>query len=247
MLKHIPFYASLLGRTLVKDVKATHSHVLVYGAIEAHSFGTKGCIASNSTIAEETGLAVGTVKNVLSHIAGAEWISVEYKDDLKQIRGVITPLIVIDVPSLRSDTPSLHSDTTVTGELHPRHSTVTRGNSLGNNKKTVRTSSEQSSQGSTVSKHSQLGAEVLKAFETVNPACKRMYGHAVQREACDFLIDEYGLENVKTCIELLPRTNTEKYFPKIYTPVHLRDKWQQWNDEMNSRKKEITNKKNLVI
>ena len=54
MLKHIPFYASLMGAKLYDKDTATTSHVLVYGAIEAHSMGDKGCIASNKTIANET-------------------------------------------------------------------------------------------------------------------------------------------------------------------------------------------------
>lgn len=95
--------------------------------------------------------------------------------------------------------------------------------------------SEQSSHGLNVHTYSQLGAEVLKAFEEVNPACKRMYGHAVQRVACDFLIEDYGLEQVKTYIAFLPKTNVTKYFPRIYTPVQLRDKWQQLEDALVSK------------
>jgi len=145
MLKHIPFYASLIGRDIGRDMKATNSHVLVYGAIEAHSYGQKGCIASNATLAAETGLAVGTVKNALTHISCAGWVRVEYHDAEKNVRGTITPLLEIgtpspqrDTPSLHSDTPSFPSDTPVTVQLHPRHSPVTRGNSLGNSEETVR-------------------------------------------------------------------------------------------------------------
>jgi hypothetical protein len=143
MLKHIPFYASLIGRDIGRDMKATNSHVLIYGAIEAHSYGQKGCIASNATLAAETGLAVGTVKNALTHISSAGWISIEYQDAEKNVRGSITPLLEISTPSLYSDTPSFPSDTPVTVQLHPRHCTVTRGNSLGNSEETDRVGFEE--------------------------------------------------------------------------------------------------------
>lgn len=76
MLRHIPFYATLLNRKLTSGLVARHSHVLVYGAIEMHSMGEKGCIASNKTIASETGLAIQTVANAISHLNNSGWIEV---------------------------------------------------------------------------------------------------------------------------------------------------------------------------
>ena len=74
MLKHIPFYASLLGREITEKIKATNRHVLVYGAIEVHSAGKLGCIASNQTIAEETGLATRVVSLTISDLKKAGWV-----------------------------------------------------------------------------------------------------------------------------------------------------------------------------
>lgn len=71
-----------------------------------------------------------------------------------------------------------------------------------------------------------LGAEILKLFESINPACKKMYSNKTQRSACDFLIETYGFERVKTIIEkTLPKTNGMDYFPRITTPLKLQDKW----------------------
>ncbi len=71
-----------------------------------------------------------------------------------------------------------------------------------------------------------IGAEVLKLFEGINPACKKMYSNKTQRSACDFLIETYGFERVKTIIEkTLPKTNGMDYFPRITTPLKLQDKW----------------------
>lgn len=68
--------------------------------------------------------------------------------------------------------------------------------------------------------------ELIKAFEPVNPACKKFYGNKTQREACQNLIDSYGFSRVKSVIEqTLPKTNGFPFFPTITTPQQLRDKW----------------------
>lgn len=114
MLKNIPFYSSLLGRQIGKTT-TKHSHVLVYGAIEAHSMGEKGCIASNKTIALETGLGEGTVANRISELNQFGWIKVTLND--YNHRTSIVPLLELRVPSLPSEPP-------FTPELTPLHSPV---------------------------------------------------------------------------------------------------------------------------
>lgn len=70
------------------------------------------------------------------------------------------------------------------------------------------------------------GVELIKAFETINPACKRMYGNKTQRQACDDLIENYGFDRVKIVIEkTLVKTNTIEYIPTITTPLQLFQKW----------------------
>jgi hypothetical protein len=79
--------------------------------------------------------------------------------------------------------------------------------------------------GDDVFRHNALGAEVIKAFEEVDPKNKRYYGVHAQRDACDFLIDEYGLEEVLSRVKWLPKLNGQPYVPTITTPLQLRDKW----------------------
>lgn len=74
---------------------------------------------------------------------------------------------------------------------------------------------------------SALIVEIIKEFELVDIKNKTYYGNTTQRKACEFLIDNYGFEKVKTMIQLLPKTNTMEYIPHITTPVQLRDKWVQ--------------------
>lgn len=70
-----------------------------------------------------------------------------------------------------------------------------------------------------------LGADLIKEMEAVDPKNKTYYNNTSQRAAADFLVEQYGFEEVKKRIGVLPRTNKLPYFPTITTPVQLRDKW----------------------
>lgn len=72
-----------------------------------------------------------------------------------------------------------------------------------------------------------LGSEIIKAFETVDPKNKTLYGNKTQRAACDFLITQYGMDRVMKAIEVLPRSNLEPYFPTITTPYELKERWKK--------------------
>lgn len=76
--------------------------------------------------------------------------------------------------------------------------------------------------------HRADGAEVVKAFEGINPAAKLFYANTTQRKACDELIESHGLERVVEVVtETLPKSNRVAYLPTITSPVQLRDKWAQ--------------------
>ena len=68
--------------------------------------------------------------------------------------------------------------------------------------------------------------ELIKLFENINPACKKMYGNKTQRKACSDLIDTYGYEKLILVIsKTLPAIRGLKFFPIITTPLQLQDKW----------------------
>lgn len=96
MLKHIPFYSSLLDRTL-NGKKPKHSHVLVYGAIEVHAMGPKGCIVSNSTLGKETGFTADTISNMISELAKGGWIEIIQGANAKRRAGLM-PLGSVTMP-----------------------------------------------------------------------------------------------------------------------------------------------------
>lgn len=83
-----------------------------------------------------------------------------------------------------------------------------------------------------------LGAEVIKAFIEVDPKNKTYYPNKAQRAACDFLIDEYGLDSVLKVIKILPRTNKINFFPKVNSPNDLKEKWVNLKDSVERKRSE---------
>lgn len=68
--------------------------------------------------------------------------------------------------------------------------------------------------------------QLIKSFETINPAVKKMYGNKTQRKACSDLIENYTFERVNTVVQkTLPKTNALEYMPTVTTPLQLFEKW----------------------
>lgn len=88
-----------------------------------------------------------------------------------------------------------------------------------------------------------LGAELIKEFELIDAKNKTYYGNTTQRGACDFLITEYGFEEVKNTIILLNQTNNLPYFPTITTPVQLKEKWVQLHKAVTKEQGKIQTKR----
>ncbi len=92
-----------------------------------------------------------------------------------------------------------------------------------------------------------LVGEIIKLFEEIDPKNKTYYKNTNQRNACEFLLKEYGLEEVKKRISFLPRSNKLPYFPTINTPIQLRDKWVQLQDAVSRKRGEIKSKVQEII
>lgn len=86
--------------------------------------------------------------------------------------------------------------------------------------------------------------EVIKLFEDIDPKNKNYYGNTSQRKATSFLLSEYGFEEIKKRVSVLPKTNKLPYFPTITTPVQLRDKWVQLQDAADRKRSESLSGKN---
>jgi len=96
-------------------------------------------------------------------------------------------------------------------------------------------------------KNINLVSSIIKEMESVNPAVKKMYGNTTQRKACENLLENYSLEEIKEMISFLPQTNCTPYFPRITTPLQLFDKWTQLKSAMYAKKNELQDKKVDVI
>lgn len=78
---------------------------------------------------------------------------------------------------------------------------------------------------------------VIKEMEAIDPKNKRFYGNKTQREACDFLINEYGLDLVMQVIHAIPHLKAKlPYMPSVTTPVELLDKWVKIRDAIGREK-----------
>jgi hypothetical protein len=86
--------------------------------------------------------------------------------------------------------------------------------------------------------HNPLGGEIIKAFEEVDPKNKTYYNNTTQRKACDYLLQEYSLEEIIKRVTVLPRTNKLPYFPRVNSPNDLKEKWVALQDAVDRLRKE---------
>lgn len=80
-------------------------------------------------------------------------------------------------------------------------------------------------------------SKLLDLFSIVDPKNKTYYGNKTQRNCLDFMINEYGFENVEKVIGLLVKTNQLDYFPKITSPYDLKEKWTKLATALQSKKR----------
>ncbi|RTL06181.1 helix-turn-helix domain-containing protein [Candidatus Dependentiae bacterium] len=100
MLKTIPFMSTLLDREMSNGKKTTHLHALLYGAIEAHSQGKAGCVASTETLSQEVGMHAVSARKYLKELKDLGWI---HYDSSNPRRGKIFPLLGVLFPKNNSN------------------------------------------------------------------------------------------------------------------------------------------------
>lgn len=254
MLKHIPFYASLLGRQLTTTIKATHSHVLVYGAIEVHSFGEMGCIASNKTIAEETGLKQSSVATVISTLAKAGWVAVELDENNHRLS--IEPLMVIEAPLYGHKTP-LQSPLSPNGDLTGEKRSLEDSNrktvidtvNVVKNKEDKDSSSgyqtffkqpKQKKQSKSLWNKKPPGTSGI-TYEQAKEVCQMFanqkggaYLGGLDVEAIMPLIEEHGIDTVRDAMQFAINLEPKEFQIEINRPAHLAQKWPKLIELMES-------------
>lgn len=66
--------------------------------------------------------------------------------------------------------------------------------------------------------------EFLDKFKTINPSYKKYFGNKTQRSAISRILTEYTPQQIDWVFNVLPKTNTMKYAPTIFTPIQFEDK-----------------------
>lgn len=67
-------------------------------------------------------------------------------------------------------------------------------------------------------------AEVIDAFQVVNPAYKKLFGNKTQRAAVERLLASSDKKKLIEIVNFLPKSNAARYGPTITTPLQLEDK-----------------------
>lgn len=138
------------------------------------------------------------------------------------------------IPVCKSILPSMQKHTKTSMQKHTH-------------KRKKETNTKETSNGDPLQVFNPLGAEIIKAFEQVDPKNKMYYGNTTQRRACDFLLNEYGLEETLKRVSVLSRTNKMQYFPSVTTPHQLKEKWVQLQDAVDRKKSELQTKNKVAF
>ena len=209
-------YARFLGETCT----------VVYLSLCRHADNkTQTCFPSMELIAEENGIGRKKVGIALQKLK--EWGIISIKEDydpknkrrktmfirfLSKIEWREKPCVNLEhgSPMCQNDTdPCVKNDKSHVSERHSNNTHI--------NNTHITIQSEPSSQEI---------PEVIKAFESINPACSRYYGNKTQREAVQKLIEIHSYDRVLKIINtVLPKSNGLAYVPTITTPLQLLEKY----------------------
>jgi DNA-binding HxlR family transcriptional regulator len=223
---------------IYSDQRLESADRIIYGVIYGfeHMREEGHCFASNETLGRIAGISPRSVANNLTQLEKYGYIERIFKDKKKRNRIEIKALI-----SFKSRARTIRSSVIDDTQLGDTHDTQ-----LGEQieKRDIKKNITPA-QGA--EKFTKLGADLIKALEAIDPKNKNYYNNTSQRAAADFLIAEYGFDEVVKRIGVLPKTNKIPYFPTITTPVQLRDKWVQLQDAVDRKRGEVANKKVKII
>jgi len=187
-------------------------------------YQTQTCFPSKKLIAEKLGISEKTVYTAIKKLE--EWNIIEKDPQERKTDGSfkVTNYILLD-KSVWKELPSAIFTDGKKRQSPQVNNDTTRRYSLPNKETHIKETHIKETHTAKAQPLQEVPL-LIKAFEKINPACKRFYGNTTQRQACEDLISSYGLDKVLTVIEkVLPRTNKEPYMPTINTPHILNIKW----------------------
>lgn len=223
----------------------------VYNSLSRHAdFHTQECFPSMDKIADQHGISKPSVIKGVAELVKWGIVSVQKGKDPVTKRQLSNVYVLVDKsqwkPKPDSRVNNVYSESRVNdsadpGQYHDK-SRVSQIDCKDTQIKDtqIRIATQSVAESSKV-KFTTLGADILKAFEEVDPKNKTYYANTTQRKACDFLLGEYGLEEILKRITILPRTNKIPYFPTITTPHDLKEKWVKLQDAVDKKRRESKN------
>jgi len=63
--------------------------------------------------------------------------------------------------------------------------------------------------------------KIIEKFKDINPSYKRFFSNTTQRDCIKRMLSEFGFDKLISIIEIVEKTNNEKYAPVITTPYQL--------------------------
>jgi hypothetical protein len=209
----------------------SYASKLIYGDICALSFKHGYCDAGNDYFAFIYGVDDKTISDWVNQLFLAGFVKRKllkgYKRHLTPVIGKITEKIILKDGG----------ETATTESCFLPQNESSKGDKIqqDTNTKIIQIENPPAEPIGKDDKSFKLNSDIkflISKFESVDPVNKRHYGNKVQREACKFLLEEYGEIKIKTAISniLLARERKETYFPVISTPLDLVNKWQKLKD-----------------
>ena len=171
-------------------------------------------ITGRKKLSEETGISETTIERILSHLEKNGKIG-QQKTTKYRLISIVNWKSYQEVDNKRT----------------------TNGQQTDTNKNDKKDKKDKNS--NIYSETSSLVSEIIKSFESINPASKGFYGNKTQRNACNALIEAYTFDRVMVVVKkTLPKTNKLKFFPKITTPLQLWEKWSALESAIISHKQD---------
>lgn len=88
---------------------------------------------------------------------------------------------------------------------------------------------------------------LIELFKEVNPTYKRLYSNTTQRAALERLVKEFGEEELKKVLEVLPKINKIPYMVVSTTPYELEVNWGKIKAKMEQHFQKVADKKNKYV
>jgi hypothetical protein len=203
----IPDYLQIPNQVFC-DRKLSGSDMLIYGVIYWHT-KLKGekCFASNKTIGEIIGVKGNKVSESISRLEKGGYINAIYTDKTKKQRKELIPLVEYQKRMiLRTDEPDTPNGVTPDTPNGEQNKNIY-------NKNIKEDIAEPSSAGVVA---------IIDIFREWNPLSKDWYRNKTERKACQWLIDEFGLEKSEEMVKALPKINSMPFAPITTSPSELK-------------------------